>query len=70
MCSSQIFSHCHVICSTPPASYHLQLSTNRITLLLSNFLDTEEEGDEAANTRKATKVWAFNSHKGKARALC
>lgn len=35
-----------------------QLNTNHITLLLSNHLDDEEEGDEAANMRKATKVAA------------
>jgi hypothetical protein len=39
-----------------PIASALQLESNQITLLLSNFLDTEEEGNEAANTRKATKV--------------
>lgn len=36
--------------------HSLQLEQNRITLLLSNFLD-EEEGDDDALLRPATKVW-------------
>lgn len=35
--------------------HSLELEQNRITLLLSNFLD-EEEGDDEALTRPATKV--------------
>ena len=34
----------------------LQLEANSVTLLLSNVLDDEDEGDEAANTRRATRV--------------
>lgn len=35
--------------------HSLELEQNRVTLLLSNFLD-EEEGDDDALTRPATKV--------------
>ena len=37
--------------------HSLELEQNRVTLLLSNFLD-EEEGDDEAITRPATKVCA------------
>ncbi len=36
--------------------HSLQLEANKATLLLSNMLDDEDEGDEEANTRAATKV--------------
>lgn len=38
--------------------HSLELEQNRVTLLLSNFLD-EEEGDDDALTRPATKVGSF-----------
>jgi hypothetical protein len=36
--------------------HSLQLEQNKATLLLVNMLDDEDEGDEEANTRAATKV--------------
>ncbi len=41
-----------------------QLDANRATLLLSNHLYTEEEGDEAANARQATKVRVWTPCRG------
>ena len=40
--------------------YSLELEQNRITLLLSNFLD-EEEGDDDALTRPATKAFSSSN---------
>lgn len=36
--------------------HSLQLEANKATLMLSNFLDESEEGDDDAITRRATKV--------------